>query len=494
MKSLYLRVWLTVVVVLALFALGSGWLAQRHVQQERERLIQQSAAAGFSDRARAMAELIGQALPDADEDPAQQAAALRLWSDRLRMPLALDDVMGRRIAASASFERRLAEGTAAPPLAVPLEDGRTLWMLRGPRPGGERRGAGAPRGMVDSELPARPGGPAGFDRPPPPPPAWGWPWMAAFDPMRTGSGLVAVLAALFLAVALGAYPVVRRLTRRLENLQRGVERFGSGSLAHRVDDAGHDEVAQLAASFNRAAERIESLVQSHSRLVANASHELRSPLARLKVALGLLQDSKEEATKARLRQEIDHNLRELDALIEELLLSSRLQAQAQAQTPAVQGPGARPHQAFDLLATVAEETARAGAELAHTDGHTPVLGEERLLRRAVRNLLENARRYGQGTVEVEIRHLIAAAQPMAEVRVLDRGPGVPPHEAQRIFEPFYRLPGHAESEGGVGLGLSLVLQIAQHHAGQVEVQPREGGGSCFILRVPLQPSLRESSV
>ncbi len=475
MKSLYLRVWLTVVVVLALFALGSGWLAQRHVQQERERLIQQSAAAGFGDRARAMAELIGQALPDADEDHAQQAAALRQWSERLRMPLALDDVMGRRIASSASFERRLAEGAAAPPLAVPLEDGRTLWMLRGPRPGGERRGAG---------------GPAGFDRPVPPPPGWDVSWVAAFDPMRTGSGLVAVLAALFLAVAVGAYPVVRRLTRRLENLQRGVERFGSGSLAHRVDDAGRDEVAQLAASFNRAAERIESLVQSHSRLVANASHELRSPLARLKVALGLLQDSQEESTRARLRQEINHNLRELDALVEELLLSSRLQAQATQ----VQGHGERPHHTFDLLATVAEEAARAGAELTHTDGRTPVLGEERLLRRALRNLLENARRYGQGAVEVEIHHRNTSGTPMAEVHVLDRGPGVPAHEAQRIFEPFYRLPGHAESEGGVGLGLSLVLQIAQHHGGQAEVQPREGGGSCFILRVPLQPAPRASSV
>ena len=495
MKSLYLRVWFTVVVVLALFALGSGWLAQRHVNQERERIIQQG---GGGDRVRAMGELIAQALPEATEDRAQQAAALRGWSERLRIPLALDDAKGQRIAASASFERRMAEGLGPPAFAVALDDGRTLWMMRGPRPNGERRGA------ADGEFGPGRGeyGPRGAGHPPgigpgagaAPPFGLGGPW-AALDPLRSGSGLVAVLALLFLAVALGAYPVVRRLTRRLESLQRGVERFGGGSLGHRVDDAGTDEVAQLASAFNRAADRIESLVQSHSRLVANASHELRSPLARLKVALGLLQEAQEAPMRERLRREIDHNLRELDALIEELLLSSRLQAQSQGQAQAHPSApdSARHTQAatptFDLLATVAEEAARSGAELLAADGVTPVCGEERLLRRAVRNLLDNAARYGQGQVGVELRHVQHEGQPWAEVRVLDRGPGVPPHEAQRIFEPFYRLPGHAESEGGVGLGLSLVRQIAQHHAGQAEVQPREGGGSCFVIRLPRQAAL-----
>lgn len=475
MKSLYLRVWLTVVLVLALFALGSGWLAQRHVNQERERLVQQ---AGVGDRVRAMGELIAQALPEADEDRAQQAQALKAWSERLRMPLALDDAQGSRIAASASYEQRSAEGLTPPALAVVLDDGRTLWMMRGSRGPGERRLAGEPVRLGEAAW--RGGGPAS---------TWGM-----LDPLRSGTGLVAVLALLFLAVALGAYPVVRRLTRRLESLQRGVDRFGAGSLGHRVDDSGRDEVAQLASAFNRAADRIESLVQSHSRLVANASHELRSPLARLKVALSLLQDAQETPMRERLRREIDHNLRELDALIEELLLSSRLQAQVRPQDSAEDPSTPAPAFAeFDLLATVAEEAARTGAELTQADGVTPVRGEERLLRRAVRNLLENAARYGNGRVEVELHHVQHAGQAVAELWVLDRGPGVPAHEAQRIFEPFYRLPGHAESEGGVGLGLSLVRQIAQHHGGQAEVQPRGGGGSCFIIRLPRLSSLSVAS-
>lgn len=480
MRSLYLRVWLTVVVVLALFALGSGWLAQRHVEQERERLMLQG---GGGERIRALGELIAQALPEAHEDRNRQAEALRAWAERLRMPLALDDAQGRRIAASAAFERRQADGQGPAPWPLALDDGRTLWMMRAPRPGGERRGG--PDGGDQGAGPLR--GPSAWHGPGP---GSGPGPLPALEFWRAGSGLAALMAALFLAVALGAYPLVRRLTRRLEGLQRGVERFGSGSLGHRVDDSGRDEVAQLAASFNRAADRIESLVQSHSRLVANASHELRSPLARLKVALGLLQDTgasdaADTPVRQRLRQEIEHNLRELDALIEELLLSSRLQAQVGQPSAMAPGPAGHGH-AVDLLATVAEEAARSQADLTVAEGVTPVWGEERLLRRAVRNLLENARRYGHGMVECELRHAQAQGRLMAELRVLDRGPGVPPHEAQRIFEPFYRLPGHAESEGGVGLGLALVRQIAQHLGGDVQVQPRPGGGSCFILTVPMQ--------
>jgi signal transduction histidine kinase len=262
--------------------------------------------------------------------------------------------------------------------------------------------------------------------------------------------------------------VVRRLTRRLEALKQGVEAFGAGALHQRVAEDGRDEVAAVGASFNRAAGRIEALLRSHQSLLANASHELRSPLARLKMAMAMLEDAS-PAQRAALRQEIETNVAELDALVEEVLLASRLDATALAD-----------HQdRVDLLAVAAEEAARVGASAHGAD--LQVTGDERLLRRALRNLLENARRYGGDEVDVQV--LQRGEQ--VEMRVCDRGPGVPEAYRLRIFEAFFRLPGHAERAGGVGLGLSLVRQIAERHGGSVRCEAREGGGSCFVLALPV---------
>jgi signal transduction histidine kinase len=285
--------------------------------------------------------------------------------------------------------------------------------------------------------------------------------------MPEGLSLLLLLAVLFLAVAAGAWPVVRRLTRRLEALKHGVEAFGAGQFRQRVAEDGKDEVAALGASFNQAASRIEALLRSHQSLLANASHELRSPLARLKMAVSMV----EEATPAEredLRREIDTNIGELDALVEEVLLASRLDASMVIDR---QDP-------VPLLALAAEEASRVQAGAQGDD--VQVRGDERLLRRALRNLLENARRYGGDEVEVEVGR--NAGQ--VEVRVADRGPGVPDAFRERIFEPFFRLPGHAEREGGVGLGLALVRQIAERHGGSVRCEPRDGGGTCFTLALP----------
>ena len=134
---------------------------------------------------------------------------------------------------------------------------------------------------------------------------------------------------------------------------------------------------------------------------------------------------------------------------------------------------------MDLLPLLAEEAARTGVAAAGSAVQVP--GDERLLRRALRNLLENARRYGGAEVEA---HVLDRGADGARVEIEDRGPGVPEAFRERIFEPFFRLPGHAEREGGVGLGLSLVRQIAERHGGRVHVEPRDGGGSRFVLSLP----------
>ncbi|WP_428422897.1 sensor histidine kinase [Methylibium sp.] len=492
MKTLYLRIYLTVVAVLLLFALVSGWLLQRNIEHERTRF-----EASGNERLVAWGELLQNALPPADASRAEQGQALLEWSSRLRMPLALDDEQGQRIATSQAFarwidapggpdepppagERRPPPGApeAAPPgwprdarerrrdvppdLAerrlpqrVTLSDGRTLWVVRPSmlRPGGR--------------------GPDGRLLVPEPP----------F--FLQGVGLLLTLGVLFIAVAAGAYPVVRRLTRRLEVLKQGVETFGAGALHHRVDATGRDEIAALATSFNAAAARIESLVQANQSLLANASHELRSPLARLKMALAML-DTAPTERRGPLKQEIERNIRELDTLVEEVLLASRLDARHERSRD---GVDERVRDPVDVIALAAEEAARFDAVLELPDEAdraaavpATLRGDERLLRRALRNLLENARRYGGiGAPELQLRRV----GERLELRVSDRGPGVPEAQRERIFEPFYRMPGHAEQAGGVGLGLSLVRQIAHHHGGEVRCELRPGGGSCFVLSLPI---------
>ena len=282
-------------------------------------------------------------------------------------------------------------------------------------------------------------------------------------------GLIVFDVLIGLAGAMGAYPVVRRLTRRLERLQTSVDALGSGQLSARVAVEGHDEIASLASSFNRSAARIEALLAAQKTLLSNASHELRSPLTRMRMAVELMQEQVQP--RPEMQRELLRSMAELDQLIDEILLASRLDAVPDA-TPS--------SERLDLTALVAEECAAFDARL----DAPPVnlRGDARLLRRMVRNLLENARRYGAGT-PITVRLGVAGEQTIA-LEVHDQGPGIPVGEREKIFEPFYRLPGASEQAGGVGLGLSLVRQIAAAHGGSVRCVAPGETGSCFRVSLP----------
>jgi signal transduction histidine kinase len=311
--------------------------------------------------------------------------------------------------------------------------------------------------------------------------------------IRPPFGFFWMLTMVAVAVALATYPIIRKLTRRLELLQNGVEKWGAGDLSVRVPEGGQDEVAFLAARFNHAAERIETLVKSHESLLAsqksllaNASHELRSPLTRIRMGLELMGAPASPAFK----DEIKRNIAELDQLIEEILLASRLDAR-EADLGTIES--------VDLIGLTAEECARVDAELdvqlgepmTSGGGHASVSvlqvqGITKLLRRAVRNLLENARRHAAGDITVTL----SKTGEQVQIRVCDRGPGVPPELRDRIFEPFYRLPGATERDGGVGLGLALVKSIIIRHGGTVACENRPDGGACFVVQLPLASQAR----
>jgi len=435
---LYLHIYLTVLASLVAFALISGatWRLLRNAPE-------------LEDRLGAIRQVADLALPSPNAAPAEVQAALERLHERFDADLALFSAQGRLLGNV---------GPLPPPPLRPPPPHR--------RDGGERSRE-APKHRFGSEHGPREHMRPQFDR---------GRFMASIA-LADGRVLVIqrsfgwldlvprifiVLTLSALAVALAAFPLARRLTRRLEALKKAVEEFGAGKLDARATLKGRDEVATLAASFNQAADRIEALMAARKTLLANASHELRSPLARLTMATQMLPDDIDPKRQA----EIARNIAELDQLVGEILLASRLDADA---VPGGDGE-------VDLLGLVAEEAAGFGAEV--TGAPVTLRGDARLLARMTRNLLENARRYGGGSkIEVALARTAAGV----ELSVADRGPGVPEAQRERIFEPFYRLPDAPERDGGVGLGLSLVRQIAERHRATVRCEGREGGGLRFVV-------------
>ena len=246
-----------------------------------------------------------------------------------------------------------------------------------------------------------------------------------------------------------------------------MESLGAGNLSARVPVEGRDEVARLAESFNRAAGRIEELLGAHKSLLAHASHELRTPLTRIRMAIELV---KADADPRR-RRDLERDIAELDGLIEEILLASRLDTVATLDVD----------EDVDLLALASEECARY--EAVTLEGRpVTVRGDGRLLRRMIRNLLENARRHGAPPVDVRVRNTGGSV----ELAVCDRGPGIPDAEREDAFRPFRRIGG-PDTGHGAGLGLALVRQIARRHGGEARYLGRVQGASCFAVTLPVRP-------
>jgi signal transduction histidine kinase len=412
---LYLRIYLAVLASLAVFVLVAGFLWNR-LAEGGPRAQHAAFVAG-----QAAAALEGETLGD-------PVAAIERLAGRLRADLALFDAHGRPLARA---------GGRLPPPPPDPGDGE---LVRG------RHGAPAWSLRLDDGrlLVAR----ARAPRPP-------------------GGGLFGTLLLVALAIAVGAYPVVRRLTRRLERLQQGVVSLGQGDLGTRVPVEGKDEVARLAASFNDSAARIEALVGAHRLLLANASHELRTPLARVRIGLELLAQQDDPARRAAAVGEIAADIAELDQLIDEILLTSRLDAVPQLER----------REPVDLLALAAEEAARLPD--CQVEGvAVTVEGDPTLLRRALRNLLDNALRHGRPPVTVTV----ATGGDQALLTVADCGPGIPPEAADRIFEPFFRIPGRG---AGSGLGLALVRRIARLHGGEATLSA--AAGARILLTLPTLP-------
>src|SRR5580704_7527925 len=413
MRRLYLQVYFTIVASLFLVVITAG--AVWHFS---------AGVLPFEQPFEAAGEVIAELVPPPNAPDAVQEQAIKRLAKRLGADLALFGRTNEPLAAAGlplpppdrSRTGSWQHTTAGPAVSIRLPDGR--WLV--------------------ARLP--------------------------FSQRPSAARLAAFLGAIALAVALGARPVVRRLTGRLERLQRGVELLGAGDLRARVKVEGRDEVAQLAQSFNQAAARIESLVDAHKMLLANASHELRTPLTRIRLGLELV-----EAKPAR-KAELTRDIAELDQLVDEILLVSRLDA--------TEGLDLR--EDIDLAALAAEECARY--EACSVRGQSVMVrGDSTLLRRMIRNLVENAQLHGKPPVEVTVERRGEAAV----LSVSHRGAVIAPDARERLFSAFYRIPGRSGPRD-TGLGLALVRQIARRHGGDAAYHPE--WGNCFTVTLRVAPN------
>ncbi len=291
-----------------------------------------------------------------------------------------------------------------------------------------------------------------------------------------------VLVAVLCVIALASVPLARSIAAPVEQLTRAARALGAGDLTTRARVRARGEVGDLARAFDEMAERLEALVRNEKELLANVSHEVRTPLARMRVALELAAEGDAERARRYLR-EIGADLDELDRLVDDVLSTARLDLAA--------GGGGHVRREPVALAAVAKEAAGRFAErwpdreLRVDLGAPlpPVSGDAGLLRRLLENLLDNAAKYSEPDQPVALVAQAEAGAAVLEVR--DQGIGIAPEDLPRLFTPFFRTDrSRARGTGGVGLGLALARRIARAHGGDVEAASELGKGTTFRVRIP----------
>jgi signal transduction histidine kinase len=282
----------------------------------------------------------------------------------------------------------------------------------------------------------------------------------SFDPWTT----LPYYGLILLTLAALCWPMAYHIYSPLRSLARAFDRFGHGDLTIRQQSRRRDEIGDLARSFDRMADRIETLLTAERRLLQDVSHELRSPLARLSFAAALLNT---EPDRGKAKDRIGKEVGRLTTLVNSLLEMTRAEGD----------PASRERKEIRLDRLVRDVADDCAVEAA---GHScnltldmqdeiAVSGDEELLRRAVENVIRNAIRYSPEGETIEV-HLSAAAG-SAKVEVRDRGPGVPEKQLSQIFQPFFRVDdSRTNATGGVGLGLAIAMRAVKLHNGTIEAK------------------------
>lgn len=277
--------------------------------------------------------------------------------------------------------------------------------------------------------------------------------------------LLATLLLLFIAVALLSFIAVRWITRPLHTLANAADALGQDINHPSLPETGPTEVRQAAYAFNRMQARLKRFIQDRSHIFAAMSHDLKTPITRLRLRAEMLDDASQ-------RERFEKDLKEMEAMVSQTLEFMRGL------------DGAQPRQAIDIMALLEslqadyEEVGQKVTINGHT--HTPYMGVAPLLKRCLANLLDNAIFYGQ-----EARIVVEDSPTCLTLNIQDEGQGIPEAEHEKAFEPFYRLEGSRNREtGGTGLGLTIARNIAHSHGGEVTLHNLPQGGLEVWLKLP----------
>jgi signal transduction histidine kinase len=435
------------------FAVGARGTFGREVAERMVRHVASLAGERFGDRA-ALADRLRQLHADLDID------------------VVVRDLDGRVVAAAGRALPPLSDRQAATVRAgTVVVDSHPTWRAAAPVRDPQTR---AIVGTLEGATPRRFGGPRLL-----------WPVLA--------------VTAILLVVAAATRPLARRISRPLERLTEAARRLGQGDLAVRAPDPrapsprwwtrrfspGVDELRELTRSFNDMADRVERLVRGQRELLANVSHALRSPLARLNVALGLARQRNGQATPEHLDR-IETEAERLNKLIGQLLTMARVDSGVDLERPT----------RFDLGSVVEEVS--SDAEYEARDRHCAVAFDQRgacvvegareMLRGAVENVVRNAVRHTaeRTRVEVSLDRRQAPGGSRAVIRVRDHGPGVPQTAVDSLFVPFTQvLTGGVSNPERSGLGLAITRRTFEVHGGSATAANAPDGGFIVTLELPL---------
>ncbi len=285
-----------------------------------------------------------------------------------------------------------------------------------------------------------------------------------------------LLAVLGLFVAFVAGWALRKVTRPLASLADAASGLARDLNRPPLPETGPQEVARAAQAFNAMQRDLRRYLETRAHALAGVSHDLRLPLTRLRLRL-------ERLPEGGLRSKIEDDIAEMDAMIGSTL--EYLSAGSAAEKLVRLNLNA-------LLEGVVEDMEPLGARIAvHGEASAPVLAQPQAIRRCLANLLENARRYGGEEIDLEVKDSVEEI----EIRVEDRGPGIPEADMERVFEPYVRLEAsRAKHTGGTGLGLAIARAIARAHGGDIALEARPGGGLSAVLRLPRRAEEKAAAV